>query len=521
MIEEIAKQLAQICAYNDQIPPDKYNFLPLLEKWKEAKSHLTSIFEGQVIYTHPEPVTFTLSEEEKKQRLSDFIDHHQHSLGDDGIGFLESNFSSFFENKVSVAYEAPDGKYIQKGSKIIKALSHFINDEETLDKIQTKLSMIMQEGVITGTLCLSVHPIDFMSLSENCHNWRSCHALDGEYHTGNFSYMVDNCTIVAYLKTSNNVKLPHFPESVPWNDKIWRTLFFIPPSENCIFAARQYPFFNRAILDIVRDIIISKMFRNTSMTDNIRNKWYPWTKQTFIPDITIEDCDITPHITDHILIGQRLFTLDSIVKDNPNSLMYNDLLYSNVSKPWYTSNMFTSTHPYIKVGGEVKCPICNESRLEKNMDNFCCSKCSHRYKFYYPHKLHCSYCGDSISADHYFFDASSSENYCLRCARYIQREQPKWFKENMVFVGDLPIQSENLEQWPAELNAYINTTENQNTITYNPYNHLYNSAFARTVYNMPTESSEINDVLQSIQSDYFSFLTTTISTNGGENNNGN
>ena len=28
---------------------------------------------------------------------------------------------------------------------------------------------------------------DYLSLSENAFNWRSCHALDGEYRAGNLS----------------------------------------------------------------------------------------------------------------------------------------------------------------------------------------------------------------------------------------------------------------------------------------------------------------------------------------------
>ena len=40
-----------------------------------------------------------------------------------------------------------------------------------------------------GYLYLSIHPLDYLSISETNHGWRSCHALDGEYRNGNLSYL--------------------------------------------------------------------------------------------------------------------------------------------------------------------------------------------------------------------------------------------------------------------------------------------------------------------------------------------
>lgn len=84
--------------------------------------------------------------------------------------------------------------------------------------------MLIQEDKVTGILCLSIHPLDYLSLSENTYNWRSCHALDGEYRAGNLSYMMDNTTVVCYLKGEDEAELPHFPAEVKWNSKKWRML---------------------------------------------------------------------------------------------------------------------------------------------------------------------------------------------------------------------------------------------------------------------------------------------------------
>ena len=48
--------------------------------------------------------------------------------------------------------------------------------------------MILQDVKVSGDLVLSVHPLDYLSISDNNHNWYSCHSLDGEYGAGNLGY---------------------------------------------------------------------------------------------------------------------------------------------------------------------------------------------------------------------------------------------------------------------------------------------------------------------------------------------
>ena len=91
---------------------------------------------------------------------------------------------------------------------------------------------------MSGDFCISIHPLDFLTSSVNTYNWRSCHALDGEYRAGNLSYMVDKSTIICYLKGANNAKLPMFPDDVPWNSKKWRVLIYVSDYWDLLFAGR-------------------------------------------------------------------------------------------------------------------------------------------------------------------------------------------------------------------------------------------------------------------------------------------
>ena len=117
-------------------------------------------------------------------------------------------------------------------------------DEETVKRLQTQASMIIQENKVIGKLCFSVHPLDYLSISETTYNWRSCHALDGEYRAGNLSYMLDDSTIICYLKSNKETKLPNFPDDVLWNSKKWRLLLHFSENLDVCFSGRQYPFFS-------------------------------------------------------------------------------------------------------------------------------------------------------------------------------------------------------------------------------------------------------------------------------------
>lgn len=125
--------------------------------------------------------------------------------------------------------------------KLVKAFKYFEENPRSLEDIQNYASRIIQEDKIEGTLCFSVHPLDFLSVSENTYNWRSCHALDGEYRAGNLSYMVDRSTFICYLRGAENQKLPHFPEDVLWNSKKWRMLLYMEDKRRGLMAGRQYP----------------------------------------------------------------------------------------------------------------------------------------------------------------------------------------------------------------------------------------------------------------------------------------
>jgi hypothetical protein len=195
IIQQIKSDFDAVISYSQGIREIKSN--KVLEQWYEAKRDIIDSWGGKLIVELPERVTFELSPEEKQRRLDEFIEtieeiYDNYNL----VNFITSVQKDFFSNHLSKEYRSRTGALIPKGTKVVKAFKYFEEDEKALYDLQTQASMIIQEDKISGTLCMSVHPLDFLSSSENTYHWRSCHSLDGDYRAGNLSYMLDSSTVI-------------------------------------------------------------------------------------------------------------------------------------------------------------------------------------------------------------------------------------------------------------------------------------------------------------------------------------
>ena len=128
---------------------------------------------------------------------------------------------------------------IEETTKPMRALgkiAKFIGQEENFETFRIEHSRILNQKSIEGTLCLSIHPMDYLTMSDNESNWSSCMSWVhyGGYRMGTVEMMNSSWVIVAYLKHSNeNTKLD-------WNNKYWRSLFIAHPS--VITSIKGYPY---------------------------------------------------------------------------------------------------------------------------------------------------------------------------------------------------------------------------------------------------------------------------------------
>lgn len=387
-ITQIQSDFNKVISYSQGITDPQTD--ELFERWKTAKQSIIDSWGGKLIISTG-PVIFDLSPEEKRKRLNEFIDVIYNTYENESLAeFLDIISTDFFANRLSQDYYV-DNMKIVKGTKVVKAFKYFESDERVLTDLQNQASMIIQEDKICGTLCLSVHPLDYLSSSENTYHWRSCHALDGDYRAGNLSYMVDSSTIVCYLKKDMELqKLPNFPEDVLWNSKKWRMLLFLEDQGEALFAGRQYPFFSPTALKLVRTAYLAY----TTQADYHWSDWYDDTITTFPRPEGTPYRDANVDNGRNVMLNGRIYGMLDLVTDAKNSMHYNDLLYSSFYIPYYCWCRYPKAPKrplHFSIGGSVPCLCCgNYYSSDMGSGTMICVDCD--YKHGTSDNEYCTYC---------------------------------------------------------------------------------------------------------------------------------
>lgn len=418
-LTEIQEQFNRIIKYSQGIPNPQTD--KIFNMWEVNKEHFIKAFDG-LIYTHPNKVQFELDEEAKEDRIISlkeyFIDKGYWELSK----FLMKEKKGFYDNKVIEKYETKQGKIIPKNMKLVKAFKFFVEDNPTLlDEFQTRASTIIQDDKVEGYLCFSVHPLDFLSSSENTHNWHTCHSLNGAYRAGNLSYMCDESTFICYLRSDKDAVLPGFPPELKWNNKKWRMLIHVNKEHNLMFAGRQYPFGNPAALNLIVQII-NKLF------PVVCGKWTNWQNHYYTKDY-IDDIPIL--FNTKYLPLRKPTPLQDIVRDSRTKLHYNDVLYSNVyDYPYYscTAQLEPAWSPrnwvnwmpdeVIRVGVDINCLHCGKKEIETSECTMRCFDCELEHGTECNEMFGvCACCGARIFFDDAYYSEYNSKHYCHDCER--------------------------------------------------------------------------------------------------------
>lgn len=331
------------------------------------------------------------------------------------------NYDSILENKLSVeTYGFPVG---MKLSRVL--VKHFGIDAED---VRQRLSMLIQSNKVTGTLVISVHPLDFLSASENQHNWRSCHALDGEYRCGNLSYMCDNVTFMAYIKSEEDAWLPRFPKSVPWNNKKWRCLFFRDYDNNQIWAGRQYPFHNDAALRYIADAVNQlDYFAEDGLGRYLREHYWIDMPQFFCDTIrgsyNMPDGRTKEFNQTYAFVGQdqiELKRLSQYITTDPKAMCFNDLIDSHTYAPYVLRykqpyNWIPRTMEKFTVGAPAPCVCCGEKDIDYS-DVMLCKDCLvNNSSIEHEAIRHCDGCGARMLDEDAHYDEDSDLVFCEDC----------------------------------------------------------------------------------------------------------
>lgn len=131
-----------------------------------------------------------------------------------------------------------------KRMRVIRRCLEFVgfNDMGLFTQFRDRVSLIRTTQKLDVDVSLSIHPIDFLSMSDNKSGWTSCMSLlgNGNCRSGVMEFMNSPTAVVAYTES----EMPFLP-GVP--NKSWRMLLFYDSDGRVALGGRQYPFFSKAL----------------------------------------------------------------------------------------------------------------------------------------------------------------------------------------------------------------------------------------------------------------------------------
>lgn len=334
---------------------DKY-----LRFWAENKKDLFALLGNQLIY-ETEYIN-TLSEQEIKDKLyKDFLSDGGfesfirklvidiEAIADEIMSDLSdlwyfSSIHKLFNNNMNLHHsfelKNPNKEkplIIDKNAKLMKALYKVISYFDLEDKYKEKFehfrilhSQILNAKTTKETLCLSIHPMDFVTMSDNANNWSSCMSWkkNGCYRQGTVEMMNSQYVIVAYLKSNSEFVFGKGEEGT-WNSKKYRQLFYI--DKDFILAGKAYPYesceVTNDILNIVKELAENNLGWSYSYYTN-----YSWEVDNFKIEMDV---------------------------------MYNDVLNccGNDFPMWYSENLDLNERRVFNVSGPAICLSCGEEHM--------------------------------------------------------------------------------------------------------------------------------------------------------------
>lgn len=153
----------------------------------------------------------------------------------------------------SFEVETRDGKpfRINRGCKVSKVLGKLANifDLPGWEDFRICHSQILNQKDLGGELTISIHPLDYMTMSDNTYGWESCMSWEqeGSYRQGTVEMMNSKSVIIAYLAGNDGLRIG----DDYWNSKKWRQLFVV--DHNIIAGVKDYPYHNEDLgLEVVK-----------------------------------------------------------------------------------------------------------------------------------------------------------------------------------------------------------------------------------------------------------------------------
>lgn len=260
----------------------------------------------------------------------------------------------------------------QKTSRIInKICKKFgIDKHPEFNARFAKLADSLNPLQVKKTALLSVHPCDYLEMSNRNNSWSSCHCLtDGGYSAGTLSYMNDGVSMIFYT-VDENVTSDYYKAP-----KRTREVFCY--GDGVLLQSRLYPkTHDEATKDVYRNIVQQTI----TACLNVPNLWILKKEQTAV---------------------------DQYCQTHSDAMHYTDYTYND-----YKANVSLLKSVYdennnIYIGYTAYCVDCSEELREP--DGIACEYCG-------GNRCTCADCGETIYEDNVRW--VGGEPYCNDCVSY-------------------------------------------------------------------------------------------------------
>ena len=272
--------------------------------------------------------------------LQDFF-AHSHSYVEDNYvvtnkidGHIPYDWENGNPNEITINFTNGKSYVIHRGASFCRVvgkmlkLSGATDWEQPFEAFRLWQSQFLNQNQLDGNLVLSIHPIDFMTMSDNSCKWTSCMSWvnNGDYRAGTVEMMNSSNVLIAYLDASTPFKFNSY--NLP--NKKWRSLIIADPES--IINVKGYPYQNAELAAKVCKWIGELMYKNHHITMKLQER---------------ED-----NLLDYSELG--LFNTD---------VMYNDFCDDSVERFWYLPENLEKPVT-INYSGDWTCMCCGRHNYD-------------------------------------------------------------------------------------------------------------------------------------------------------------
>ena len=416
----------------------------ILREWNKSKQTLFNIF-GEKLMLEKE-IQVEDGDNKKIREINNYL--NSTNPGTDFINsvrklftfngtYFEDSYATYnltqakqlFTNRVAkeFSYRNKDGKVIKvpEGAKVMKVLQKIAKEFDLPDFeiFRNHISRITEIRKSKIKFTLSIHPLDYMTMSDNANGWESCMNWTqgpGSYRAGTIEMMNSPMVVVAYITTK-----PYYPEntSIEWTSKSWRELIIVHP--NTICSVKSYPYYNiafdKALVNWLADLVEEKT---------------EWRYNRKKPQENLESCSDIKAWQDKEN-ENNCFTLNFTTNE-----MYNDFGNTDNYGIFSINPPDNKYHRYtINYSGLMTCMCCGENGYwSDDTETVICEDCE-------P-SIYCYCCGERINAN----DAIEvdGEWVCEDCYNDLHRCmccEDAHFEDDLtlMFVGHIENQTINVD----------------------------------------------------------------------------